>query len=185
MEKNKINFKKNLYDIITVIFIMLLFITIVGQFAFTVGDSMNNTLENGDLLITEKITKNFKDNNYERFDIIIFNQSIEKDNNWVQRNIGLSNNKMYIKRIIGLPGEKIKINDGKIYINGEELEENYGKEIMEDGGIAAIEFKLGDDEYFVLGDNRNNSLDSRYIGPVPKYKIISHAIFDVYKFKKI
>ena len=68
----------------------------------------------------------------------------------------------YVKRIIGLPGETVQILDGAIYINGEKLDENYGKNSLVKAGIAAEPLQLGDDEYFVLGDNRLVSKDSRY-----------------------
>ena len=133
---------------------------------------MNNTLKDGDILITEKITKNFKNSEYDRFDVIVFKSNNENQN-------------YYIKRIIGLPGETIKIDDGIIYINEEILEENYGKEKIKDDGNANKEYKLKEGEYFVLGDNRNNSLDSRFFGPVTISQILSRAIFNIFSFKKI
>ena len=66
-----------------------------------------------------------------------------------------------IKRIIGLPGETVQIVDGYIYINGKQLDEHYGNEIIEEAGMAAEPVTLGEDEYFVMGDNRNNSNDAR------------------------
>lgn len=124
-------------------------ITFVGQRTLVSGDSMEPTLSDGDNLIVDKLTYRFQDP--ERFDIIVFPfQYAEKT--------------YYIKRIIGLPGETVKIDEeGKIYINGEVLKESYGREVIqkENIGLAAEEILLGEDEYFVLGDNRNNSLDSR------------------------
>lgn len=166
---------KNILINILVIVGTLLFINYISQLAITCGNSMNNTLHDGDLLITEKVTKNFKDNNYDRYDVIIFKPN--KKNN--------ENEKYYIKRIIGLPGETVRIEDGSIYINNNKLSENYGKEEMIDSGSADQEYLLKEDEFFVLGDNRNNSLDSRYIGPVKKEQILSHAIFNIFNFKKL
>ena len=75
--------------------------------------------------------------------------------------------------MVGLPGETVQINgSGEIYINGEKLEENYGKEIIRDAGAVASPIALGENQYFVLGDNRNNSTDSRIIGPIDKSEII-------------
>ena len=86
-------------------------------------------------------------------------------------------NTYYIKRIIGLPGETVQIADGTIYINGEVLEESYGREVMQDPGIAAEPITLGEDEYFVLGDNRNQSSDSRdpSVGLIHRDEIIGRA----------
>ena len=129
-----------------VLAITFLIITFVGQRTHVSGESMENTLDDGDQLIVDKLTYRFHDP--ERFDIIVFPFRY-KDNTY------------YIKRIIGLPGETVQIADGEIYINGEMLEESYGREVMQDAGLAAEPITLGDDEYFVLGDNRNYSSDSR------------------------
>lgn len=129
------------------IFLVALFIvTFVGQRTVVDGPSMYSTLENGDNLILEKISYRFGDP--QRFDVIVFR-------------FLYSDKTFYIKRIIGLPGETVQIEGDNIYINGEILEEDYGYEPMQSAGIASEPITLGEDEYFVLGDNRNMSSDSR------------------------
>ena len=142
-----------------------LVITFVGQRTEVEGASMENTLHNGDNLIVDKLSYRFHDP--ERFDIIVFPFQFQ-------------DNTYYIKRIIGLPGETVQImDDGSIYINGEKLEENYGMEVIkpETIGQAAEPIELGDDEYFVMGDNRNNSSDSRtdMVGNIKRENIIGKA----------
>ena len=142
-----------------------LVITFVGQRTEVEGASMENTLHNGDNLIVDKLSYRFHDP--ERFDIIVFPFQFQ-------------DNTYYIKRIIGLPGETVQImDDGSIYINGEKLEENYGIEVIkpETIGRAAEPIELGDDEYFVMGDNRNNSSDSRtdMVGNIKRENIIGKA----------
>lgn len=142
-----------------------LVITFVGQRTEVEGASMENTLHNGDNLIVDKLSYLFHDP--ERFDIIVFPFQFQ-------------DNTYYIKRIIGLPGETVQImDDGSIYINGEKLEENYGMEVIkpETIGRAAEPIELGDDEYFVMGDNRNNSSDSRtdMVGNITRENIIGKA----------
>ena len=142
-----------------------LVITFVGQRTEVEGASMENTLHNGDNLIVDKLSYRFHDP--ERFDIIVFPFQFQ-------------DNTYYIKRISGLPGETVQImDDGSIYINGEKLEENYGREVIkpETIGRAAEPIELGDDEYFVMGDNRNNSSDSRtdMVGNIKRENIIGKA----------
>lgn len=142
-----------------------LVITFVGQRTEVEGASMENTLHNGYNLIVDKLSYRFHDP--ERFDIIVFPFQFQ-------------DNTYYIKRIIGLPGETVQImDDGSIYINGEKLEENYGMEVIkpETIGRAAEPIELGDDEYFVMGDNRNNSSDSRtdMVGNIKRENIIGKA----------
>ena len=96
----------------------------------------------------------------------------------------------FVKRIIGLPGETVQIlEDGSILINGEVLEENYGKEVIRADrlGTAAEPVTLGENEYFVLGDNRNDSMDSRYpnVGPITKDQMIGKAVFRLFPITKI
>ena len=130
-----------------------------------IGPSMQPTLQNDDDLIVEKISYRFSDP--ERFDVIVFPfKHAERT--------------YYIKRIIGLPGETVQIDEeGKIYINGELLEESYGKEVMRNPGIAAQPIHLRNNEYFVLGDNRNDSSDSRdpSVGNVYRKDIVGRAWF--------
>lgn len=147
-------------------------ITFVAQRTDVNGTSMVPTLEDGDQLIADKITYRFHDP--ERFDIIIFPYQYAE-------------NTYFIKRVIGLPGETVRIDEqGNIYINGEILSENYGYEQMEYAGLAAEEIQLGEDEYFVLGDNRNVSEDSRYpdVGNIKRGDIIGRAWLRIYPFSK-
>ncbi len=118
----------------------------VGQKTLVDGTSMSPTLEDGDVLIVDKLSYRFREP--ERFDVVVF-RYLYKENSY------------YIKRIIGLPGETVQIKEGKIYINGQLLEEDFGNSDMRNPGRASQPITLGTDEYFVLGDNRNVSSDSR------------------------
>ena len=84
-----------------------------------------------------------------------------------------------MKRVIGVPGDTVQIKNGRIYVNGTEFTEKVDVASIEDAGLAADAVTLGDDEYFVLGDNRNNSEDSRYanIGNIKREYIIGKAWF--------
>ncbi|MCI8694023.1 MAG: signal peptidase I [Lachnospiraceae bacterium] len=142
-----------------------LVIAFVGQRTKVDGSSMEPTLSDGDNLIVDKISYRFRDPR--RFDIIVFPFKYKE-------------NTYYIKRIIGLPGETVQIDaEGNIYIDGELLEESYGREIIRADkiGIAAQPILLGEDEYFVMGDNRNNSQDSRteVVGNIRREDIIGRA----------
>ena len=151
--------------------ITVLIIHFVGQRTVVNGVSMQPTLSDGDNLIVDKLSYRFHDP--DRFDIIVFPQE---------------DGRYFIKRIIGLPGENVRIDeDGFIYINGEKLQESYGKEVMLDPGLAKDGIQLGADEYFVLGDNRNDSMDSRMaeVGPIAGERIIGRAWLRIYPFDQI
>ncbi len=152
---------ETLLYIAVVAFVCFLIITFVGQRTTVSGQSMEPLLQNGDNLILDKLTYHFRDP--ERFDVVVFDQT-EQDH--------------YIKRVIGLPGETVQIIDGYVYINGEKLEDDiYGKEVMISGMRAEEPITLGEDEYFVLGDNRNYSRDSRdpEVGNVKRSQILGRA----------
>lgn len=149
-----------------------LVIHFVGQRTQVQGDSMEPKLSTEDNLIVDKITYRFHDP--ERFDIIVFPFQDEKDT-------------FYIKRIIGLPGETVQIDEeGNIMIDGEILEESYGKEIIINPGRAYEPVELGEDEYFVMGDNRNNSMDSREpsVGNIKRKNIIGRAWLRIWPLDK-
>ena len=154
-----------------VVAVTLLFVQFVGQRTYVNGDSMNVTLEDGDNLMVDKLSYRFSDP--ERYDIIVFPYQYQEKT-------------YYIKRIIGMPGETVQVIDGMVYIDGEMLDESYGKEVMEYAGVASEPIELGDDEYFVLGDNRNNSSDSRdpSVGNIRGDQIIGKAFLRIWPLNK-
>lgn len=160
--------KENIKSIIPYIGVILI-VLFIKQFIVSPilvrGDSMDSTLKDGDFMILDKLKYRFKDIN--RFDIVVVKTS-----------------KSYIiKRVIALPGETIEYKDNKLYINGEYIEEDFLKE-----GVYTKDYKferaLNDDEYFVLGDNRMVSKDSRIIGPVTKKDIDGKALFTLFPFTR-
>ena len=132
-----------------------------------------------DNLIVDKITYRFSDP--QRFDIIVF--PYEPDFAYYVDTEPV----YYIKRIIGMPGERIRIDEqGNIYINDKILEESYGKEVIMYAGRASETIELGENEYFVMGDNRNNSSDSREpsVGNIQREDIIGRAWLRIWPFEK-
>ncbi len=147
-----------------------LFITFVAQRTEVSGSSMEPTLQDGDSLLVDKLSYRFGDP--KRYDIIIFPYQY-------------GDNQYFIKRVIGLPGETVRVDyEGNIYINGEKLDENYGAEVILDPGRAETEITLSDGEFFVMGDNRNHSMDSRdvSVGNIQKKDILGKAFIRIYPF---
>ena len=150
-----------------------LVIHFVGQRTQVQGSSMEPKLSSDDNLIVDKISYRFHDP--ERFDIVVFPFRYEE-------------NTFYIKRVIGLPGETIRIDEmGNILIDGNILEESYGKEVIQNPGRAYEEIVLADDEYFLMGDNRNNSTDSRdpSVGNVRRDEIVGRAWLRIWPLDRL
>lgn len=156
--------------ILVVLVLTLLVVRYVGQRTVVMGHSMEPTLSDQDNLLVDKLSYRLHDP--KRFDVVVFPYQY-------------ADKTYFIKRIIGLPGETVRIDDtGSIYINDELLMEAYGKEVIEDPGLARDGITLGADEYFVLGDNRNDSSDSRFVsvGNIKGRQIIGKAFLRIYPF---
>ncbi len=155
-----------------VVLVAYLIVTFVGQRTEVNGASMENTLDNGDNLIVDKISYRF--GSPKRFDVVVFPYPQDPST-------------FFIKRVIGLPGETVQIDaNGRIYINGQVLEENFGREAISNPGLAENPIQLGQDEYFVMGDNRNNSMDSRdaRVGPIKGRSMIGRAFLRIWPLNK-
>lgn len=127
------------------------------------GNSMNNTLKNKDIMILDKISYRFQE--IERFDIVV----IKKENDYL------------IKRVIGMPGETVEYKNNKLYINGKNIDEKF---IHEKTNDFIMEEKIPDDCYFVVGDNRPVSNDSRYIGVINKKDILGKTSLVIFPFSR-
>lgn len=131
------------------------------------GTSMYSTLNDGEIMILNKL--DYKFNDIERFDIVV----VKTDSNKI------------IKRVIGLPGETIRYVDNTLYINDKKIDESYLKDKTDDFDLQELGYdRIPDDCYFVLGDNRDNSSDSRVIGPVKKSQIEGSASLVLFPFKE-
>lgn len=186
-----------IYLLETALIILVLIVGIrevVGEPRWIPTESMRPTLIEGDRLIIEKFTHRYGD--IERGDIIVFyppNETLEHDL-WSEftRAIGIfSKDKAYIKRVIGVPGDVIEVREGKgVFINDKLLQEPYKAEVSSNGhcGIKAPycgPMIVPDDHFFVMGDNRNNSTDSRYIGLIPMDRVVGRAFLRFWPAKRI
>lgn len=173
MKENQ-KLKKFIYDITPYVLILIAVIIIKVYFVAPIqvnGSSMMSTLHNKDIMILNKINYRFKD--IERFDIVVIKYE----------------NTHLIKRVIGLPGDKIEFIDNKLYINGKYYKEDY----LDDDAVTADftlkdvinKDKIPEDHYFVMGDNRGDSLDSRVLGVFNKKQIEGKTSLTIYPFNRI
>lgn len=160
-------------EIAIVLVVSFVFVYFIGHRAAVVGPSMNPSLENGEEILVNRFT--YKVTQPKANDVIVFLPN------------GNTKSHYYIKRVIGVPGDTLQIKNGAVYVNGELFDEKVETAAIEEAGVAAEEITIGEDEYFVLGDNRNSSEDSRYanIGNVKKEHIIGKAWFRIAPFGKI
>ena len=160
MDKIKSIIKEYGLYVITIILVLLVKKFIVSPIKVN-GTSMMTTLHDGDIMILNIIGYRFDEIN--RFDIVVVDEG----------------NEYLIKRVIGLPGEEIEYKDNQLYINGKKVKENYGSQVTED-----FKVKVKKNSYFVLGDNRTNSLDSRHFGSFKKDRIIGKTSLIIFPFNR-
>lgn len=154
-------------EIVIVLFVAFVIIYFFGLRTSVVGQAMSKTLSNGDNILINRFVYIVGDPKQD--DVVVFLPN------------GNEKSHYYVRRVVGLPGDKVQIKDGAVYVNGELYKEQVDVAAIEDAGVASEEIELGDDEYFVLGDNRNNSEDSRYanIGNVKEEYIAGKAWFRI------
>lgn len=161
MKEKKSGIMEFIPYIIIIIVVILIKIFIVTPIRVN-GPSMNDTLHNNDIMILNKI--GYKMSGIKRFDIVVLKY----------------NGEYLIKRVVGLPGDKVKYQDNQLYINGKKVEENFNHATTGD----VLEIEVPEGEYFVLGDNRVDSTDSRKIGMIPFKDIKGTTSLTIYPFSR-
>lgn len=204
-DNEKVNVKKEIWEWIYCIIIAIVIALLIRYFIFTPTmikqTSMFPTLKEGERVFLSRMMRNF-DEMPERGDIIIFEMPdghpsdnqlpiayynshdgvLDKFNRYFLELGKVS----YIKRVIGLPGEHLQIFDGKVYINGEVIEETYLVEGLKTGTMDGeyCDVIIPEDCIFAMGDNRNGSMDSRVFGCIPLYKIEGEVLFRIWPLNK-
>lgn len=160
-------------EILLTIAAAVIMVSFFGFRVSVIGPSMSPTLESGEKVMVNRFVYKLFDP--KQNDLIVFQPN------------GNEKSHYYVKRVIALPGDTVQIKEGKVYVNGELFEENANVENIENAMLAESEIVVGEDEYFVLGDNRNNSEDSRYasIGNVKREHITGEAWMIISPFHRI
>lgn len=166
-------FISDFFGYIVVVISVIVVIVYIATLQIVFGESMSPVLEGGDIVIQNKISYSF--NPIKRLDIV---------------SVQFNNTNLLVKRVIGLPGERIRIIDNKLYINhnGEEtvLEETYIKDYTENFDLKSLNYEeIPEDMYLILGDNRNNSTDSRELGLIHKNYIVGKVDLRIWPLNKI
>lgn len=163
-EKRKEKIKKFLKEYFPYI-IVIIMVILIKQFVISPiivnGESMMKTLHDKDVMILDRIS--YRTKAIKRFDIVVIDEG----------------NEYIIKRVIGMPGEEVTCDNGNIYINGKKIKDSYGY-----GKTDNFYYKVPKGEYYVLGDNRENSMDSRYFGSFKKKDILGKTNLILFPFKR-
>lgn len=155
------------FTLIAIALVLALLIrTFIAEPRYIPSESMVPTLYEGDRLVVEKVSYHFHPPT--TGDIVVFQPPVE-----LQKR-GYPKDQAFIKRVIAVPGETVSVANGKVYLNGQPLTEDY---IAEPPSQPFPPVKVPSDQFFVMGDNRNNSNDSRYWGFLPQENIIGRAVF--------
>lgn len=159
---------KEILSYVIIIAIVILIRTFLVTPVKVNGNSMDPTLKHEEIMILNKIK--YKTTKIKRFDIVVIKY----------------NDELLIKRVIGLPGDKIEFKDNTLYVNDEKVKENFKHDKTEDFSLSSLEYEfVPNGKYFVMGDNRDDSLDSRIFGPVEKERILGSANLVLFPFTKI
>lgn len=159
---------KKIYPYIIVVIVVILIRSFIVTPAVVDGQSMEDTLYNNNVVILNKL--DYKLNDIKRFDVVVLKYNGEK----------------LIKRVIGLPGEHVEYKDGNLYIDGFLTEDSYGKTGTDDFKLETLGYlNIPGDMYFVVGDNRNNSADSRILGLIKKEDILGSVSYRIFPLTKI
>ncbi len=159
---------KKIYPYIIVVIVVVLIRSFIVTPAVVDGQSMEDTLYNNNVVILNKL--DYKLNYIKRFDVVVLKYNGEK----------------LIKRVIGLPGEHVEYKDGNLYIDGFLIEDTYGKTGTDDFKLETLGYlNIPGDMYFVVGDNRSNSADSRILGLIKKEDILGSVSYRIFPLTKI
>lgn len=181
------------YAIVIALAVAMVVHIFVGQITRVSGESMENTLHNGDFLVVSKW--NHLQNKVPDYgQIVIIDSRVNRPRTWKDDVTDVAGNYVaifsskaeqhnaWVKRVIGHPGDVLEFKNGHVWRNGEELEEPYTKDVTMDFA-RATPIKVPDNCVFVMGDNRNHSSDSRFIGPVPIDHVLGNVVYDFNLFK--